>query len=203
MSIGSITIHLYFQKSILGHGFPGIPGSNGIPGMPGVPGPQGPQGIEGARGQIGDKGSQGMPGPRGDRELEGPPGKSGPRGIKGIKGEPGLLGMKGEPGIVGNQGRKGDSAKASQASVVPQTNWKQCVWKSASGTDNGKIKVNKELVNEILLKDFKFTRVLLSEYIRLKRINLMSQESAIFNAIAGLHKVGDKIQVHILFSTQE
>ena len=200
MSIGSITIHLYFQKSILGHGFPGIPGSNGIPGMPGVPGPQGPQGIEGARGQIGDKGSQGMLGPRGDR---------GRRGIKGIKGEPGLVGMKGEPGIVGNQGRKGDkgekgeSAKASQASVVPQTNWKQCVWKSASGTDNGKIKVNKELVNENPLKDFKFTRVLLSEYIRLKRINLMSQESVIFNAIAGLHKVGDKIQVHILFSTQE
>ena len=188
MSIGSITIHLYFQKSILGHGFPGIPGSNGIPGMPGVPGPQGHQGIEGARGQIGDKGSQGMLGPRGDR---------GRRGIKGIKGEPGLVGMKGEPGIVGNQGRKGDkgekgeSAKASQASVVPQTNWKQCVWKSASGTDNGKIKVNKELVNENPLKDFKFIRVLLSEYKRLKRIILMSQESAIFNAIAGLHKVGD------------
>ena len=200
MSTGSITIHLYFQKSILGHGFPGIPGSNGIPGMPGVPGPQGPQGIEGARGQIGDKGSQGMLGPRGDR---------GRRGIKGIKGEPGLVGMKGEPGIVGNQGRKGDkgekgeSTKASQASLVPQTNWKQCVWKSASGTDNGKIKVNKELVNENPLKDFKFTRVLLSEYKRLKRINLMSQESVIFNAIAGLHKVGDKIQVHILFSTQE
>ena len=199
MSIGSITIHLYFQKSILGHGFPGIPGSNGIPGMPGVPGSQGPQGIEGARGQIGDKGSQGMPGPRGDRGREGPLGKSGPRGIKGIKGEPGLLGMKGEPGIVGNQGRKGDSAKASQASVVPQTNWKQCVWKSASGTDNGKIKVNKELVNEILLKDFKFTRVLLSEYIRLKRINLMSQESAIFNAIAGLHKVGTRYKFTYYF----
>ena len=209
MSIGSITIHLYFQKSILGHGFPGIPGSNGIPGMSGVPGPQGHQGIEGVRGQIGDKGSQGMPGPRGDRGREGPPGKSGPRGIRGIKGEPGLVGMKEEPGIVGNRGRKGDkggkgeSAKASQASVVPQTNWKQCVWKSASSTDNGKIKVNKELVNENPLKDFKFTSVLLSEYIRLKRINLMSQESAIFNAIAGLHKVGDKIQVHILFSTQE
>ena len=52
--------------------------------------------------------------------------------------------MKGEQGIVGNPGRKGDkgeSAKASQASVVPQTNWKQCVWKSTSSTDNGKIKV--------------------------------------------------------------
>ena len=141
--------HLYFQKSILGHGFPGIPGSNGMPGMPGVPGPQGPQGREGAKGQNGDKGSQGMPGPRGDRGREGPLGKSGPPGIKGIKGQPGLVGIKGERGIAGNQGRKGDkgekgeSAKASQTSVVPQTNWKQCVWKSASNTDNGKIKVNK------------------------------------------------------------
>ena len=63
-----------------------------------------------------------------------------------MKGEQGVAGMKGERGIVGNQGGKGDkgeSAKASQASVVPQTNWKQCVWKSESGTDNGKIKVNK------------------------------------------------------------
>ena len=66
----------------------------------------------------------------------------------GIKGEPGLVGIKGERGIVGNQGRKGDkgekgeSFKASQTSVVPQTNWKQCVWKSGGGTDNGKIKVN-------------------------------------------------------------
>ena len=56
--------------------------------------------------------------------------------------------MKGDRGIVGNQGRKGnkgekgESAKASQASVVPQTNWKQCVWKSNSGTNNGKIKVH-------------------------------------------------------------
>ena len=64
-----------------------------------------------------------------------------------MKGQQGLLGMKGEPGIVGNPGRKGEkgekgeSVKASQASVVPQTNWKQCVWKSYSDTDNGKIKV--------------------------------------------------------------
>ena len=89
-----------------------------------------------------------MPGPRGDRGREGPLGKSGPPGIKGITGEQGLVGRKGEPGIVGNQGRKGDkgeSVKASQANVVPQTNWKQCVWKSNSGTDNGKIKVNKGL----------------------------------------------------------
>ena len=66
-----------------------------------------------------------------------------------MKGQQGLLGMKGEPGIVGNQGRKGDkgekgeSVKAGQASVVTQTNWKQCVWKSESDTDNGKIKVHR------------------------------------------------------------
>ncbi|CAH3189293.1 unnamed protein product [Porites evermanni] len=144
------------QRSLLG--FPGIPGSNGIPGVPGVPGPHGPQGREGVKGQIGDKGSQGMPGPRGDRGREGPPGKSGPRGIQGMKGQQGLLGMKGERGAVGikgergivgmkgeqgakrRQGEKGESAKASQSSVVPQTNWKQCVWKSGISTDNGKIK---------------------------------------------------------------
>ena len=73
----------------------------------------------------------------------------GERDIVGMKGERGVAGMKGERGIVGNQGGKGDkgekgeSAKASQASVVPQTNWKQCVWKSESDTDDGKIKVNK------------------------------------------------------------
>ena len=64
-----------------------------------------------------------------------------------MKGEPGIAGTKGKPGIVGNPGRKGDKGekgenfKASQASAVPQTNWKQCVWKSYSDTDNGKIKV--------------------------------------------------------------
>ena len=115
--------------------------------MPGVPGPQGPQGREGAKGKIGDNGLQGMQGPRGDRGHEGPPGKGGPPGIKGVKGEPGPAGMKGEPGIVGNQGRKGEkgeSANASQESAVPQTNWKQCVWKSNIPIDNGRVKVSKE-----------------------------------------------------------
>ena len=57
------------------------------------------------------------------------------------------MGTRGERGVVRHHGRKGDkgekgeSAKASQASVVTQTNWKHCVWKSASSTDNGKIKV--------------------------------------------------------------
>ena len=59
------------------------------------------------------------------------PEKCGPPGIMGTKGEPGLVGMKGERGIAGNQGRKGEKgekekiAKAGQASLVQQTNWKQ------------------------------------------------------------------------------
>ena len=52
--------------------------------------------------------------------------------------------MWNETGKQGGKGEKGESAKASQASVVPQTNWKQCVWKSNSDTDNGKIKVRKK-----------------------------------------------------------
>ena len=48
----------------------------------------------------------------------------------------------GNQGRKGDKGEKGESAKASQASVVPQSNWKQCVWKSGTEKDNGKIKVN-------------------------------------------------------------
>ena len=165
----SLTSHLYFQRSMLG--FPGIPGSNGIPGVPGVPGPHGPQGREGVKGQSGDKGLQGMPGPGGDRGRQGHPGKSGPRGIKGTKGQQGLLGMKGERGAVGikgergimgmkgrkgDKGEKGESVKASQASVVPQTNWKQCVWKSNSDTDDGKIKVNVRII--VIFLEFHSTK---------------------------------------------
>ena len=75
-----------------------------------------------------------------------------------MKGQQGLLGMKGERGIVGSPGRKGEkgeSTKASQASVVPQTNWKQCVWKSDSDTDNGKIKVTRiVIINNTLQRKF-------------------------------------------------
>ncbi|CAH3183323.1 unnamed protein product [Porites lobata] len=73
----------------------------------------------------------------------------GEQGIAGMKGEQGAVGVKGGReirGIAGMKGRKGDkgekgeSAKANQASVVQQTNWKQCVWKTDSDTDNGKFK---------------------------------------------------------------
>ena len=42
---------------------------------------------------------------------------------------------------IERKGDKGESVKASQSSVVTQTNWKQCLWKSTSHTDNVKIKV--------------------------------------------------------------
>ena len=69
----------------------------------------------------------------------------GERGIVGMKGVRGAVGIKGQRGIAGMKGRKGDKEEKgeSQANAVPQTNWKQCVWKSLSGTDNGKIKVNR------------------------------------------------------------
>ena len=76
-------------------------------------------------------------------------GMKGEQGAVGMKGERGIVGMKGQRGIAGMKGRKGDkgekgeSAKASQSSVVPQTNWKQCAWKSYSHTDNGKMKVHR------------------------------------------------------------
>ena len=110
-------------------------------------------------------------------ETEGakdPLGRVGPRGVKGIKGEQGLLGMKGQPGIAGNQGQKGDkgekgeSAKASQASVVPQTNWKQCVWKSNTETDNGKIKVIRmRIIHNTLKRIFNHFR---SKYFKEERL---------------------------------
>jgi len=68
-----------------------------------------------------------------------------------------MMGIKGEPGIVGAQGKKGDkgekgeSVKASSASAMPQTNWKQCVWKQSDSRDSGKIKViEKEILDDRL-----------------------------------------------------
>ena len=61
--------------------------------------------------------------------------------------------MKGDPGSVGAAGKKGDkgekgeSVKGSLAGPVPQTNWKQCVWRINTQTDNGKIKVKDEKIN--------------------------------------------------------
>ena len=79
-----------------------------------------------------------MLGPKGDRGPEGPRGKSGEPGMMGIKGERGIVGNQGNKGV---KGQKGASGAASPASAVPQTNWKQCVWKKDDDTNNGKIKV--------------------------------------------------------------
>ena len=78
-----------------------------------------------------------MLGQKGENGNEGPRGKSGPPGIMGIKGARGIVG---DQGIKGDKGEKGQSI-ASPSSAVPQTNWKQCVWKAGDGRNSGKIKV--------------------------------------------------------------
>ena len=63
-----------------------------------------------------------------------------------------MMGIKGARGIVGNQGVKGDKGEkgesvTSPSSAVPQTNWKQCVWKNLNDDrDSGKIKVRSDRV---------------------------------------------------------
>ena len=58
-----------------------------------------------------------------------------------------MMGIKGARGTVGDQGIKGDKGEkgesvTSPSSAVPQTNWKQCVWKNLNDDrDSGKIKV--------------------------------------------------------------
>ena len=61
----------------------------------------------------------------------------------GTKGESGIVGAKGKKG---DKGEKGESVKTSPpiASAVPQTNWKQCVWKESDSRDSGKIKVTEK-----------------------------------------------------------
>jgi len=50
--------------------------------------------------------------------------------------------MKGEKGETGSKGAKGEvGAKAP-------SNWKQCVWKSEDGRDNGLIKV-REVISRV------------------------------------------------------
>ena len=54
-----------------------------------------------------------------------------------------MMGIKGARGIVGDQGTKGD--KGEKGESVPQTNWKQCVWKNLDEQkDSGKIKVREK-----------------------------------------------------------
>ena len=84
-----------------------------------------------------------------------------------MKGE---LGIAGNPGRKGDKGEKGESAKGGQASVVLQTNWKQCVWKSYSATDNGKIKVIRiRIIHNTLQRKFNHSK---SKYFKEERLPL-------------------------------
>ena len=61
-----------------------------------------------------------------------------------------MMGRKGERGLMGDKGRKGNKGEkgesvTSPSSAVPQTNWKQCVWKNNDAKDSRKIKVRQML----------------------------------------------------------
>ena len=55
----------------------------------------------------------------------------------------------GNCGIKGDKGEKGESVR-SPLSAVPQTNWKQCVWKASESKDSGKIKVREKCTEMVL-----------------------------------------------------
>ena len=96
---------------------------SGVPGVPGVPGLHGHDGVKGDQGAVGTPGKMGPKGP------VGPPGEIRPQWIKGDKGE------------------QGPSA------VIPQRNWKQCVWsKLNDGRDYGLVKVS----NSTFPEDYDF-----------------------------------------------
>ncbi|XP_078343513.1 collagen triple helix repeat-containing protein 1-like isoform X3 [Oculina patagonica] len=97
-------------KSNSSCGMPGKPGMPGLNGMPGMPGAPGCPGEDGPKGEKGNNGTRGTPGATGNT------GSIGPTGLK---------------------GEKGDAANIDQRQLA---NWKQCVWKGETDTDNGKIK---------------------------------------------------------------
>jgi len=66
--------------------------------------------------------------------LNGHPGIPGSPGLPGPYGRDGRDGIKGEKGETGSKGAKGE------VGVNTPSNWKQCVWKSDDGRDNGLIK---------------------------------------------------------------
>ena len=112
-----------------------------MPGMPGIPGPQGRREEMELKDRLVIRGRRECLQKKGEKGNEGPRGKSGPPGMMGIKGTQGTLG---DEGIKGDKGEKGETA-TSPSSAVPQTNWKQCVWKNLNDDrDSGKIKVRSE-----------------------------------------------------------
>ena len=59
-----------------------------------------------------------------------------------------MMGIKGKRRSQGYKGDKGESVTGSpQVNAVPQSNWKQCVWKNLNDdNDNGKIKVHEKSI---------------------------------------------------------
>jgi len=91
-----------------------------VPGVPGVPGLNGRDGTKGDQGAVGT------------------PGKRGPKGSLGAKGDQGPIGT---PGKAGPKGPQGDKGEQGPSGVVPQKNWKQCVWDTLNDNrDSGLIK---------------------------------------------------------------
>ena len=85
-------------------------------------------------------GLNGRDGTRGDQGPVGAPGKMGPQGTEGSKGSQGPMGP---PGKMGPRGTKGDKGEQGPSAVVPQRNWKQCVWSNLNdGRDYGLVKVS-------------------------------------------------------------
>ena len=63
-------------------------------------------------------------------------------GHPGIPGSPGLPGPYGRDGAKGEKGDKGETGlKGQKGGTQASSNWKQCVWRSGDGRDNGLIKV--------------------------------------------------------------
>ena len=64
-------------------------------------------------------------------------------GLSGRDGAKGDRGPVGPPGKIGPKGTQGDKGEQGPSAVVPQRNWKQCVWnKLNDGRDYGLVKVS-------------------------------------------------------------
>ncbi|XP_078368124.1 collagen triple helix repeat-containing protein 1-like [Oculina patagonica] len=62
-------------------------------------------------------------------------------GHPGIPGSPGLPGPYGRDGAKGDKGEKGETGlKGEKGGTQASSNWKQCVWRSGDGQDNGLLK---------------------------------------------------------------
>ena len=130
-----------------------------------IPGEIGPQGPEGFKEEVGKKGENGKM----EEKGTGTPGNIGARGLKGSKGDSGSIGLKESSGIPGNTGprgrrefkgendigTKGEKGDAANMDPRQNANWKQCTWRGASNTDNGKIRVSHLEVGSIKLLGLK------------------------------------------------